>query len=450
MLNDAVAIVLARTLLSFKHDALDASAVLKATGVFISIFVGSMLIGIVAGVFSSLTYKVLKLKHQHEPKQVIETALAFAFPWAAYYTSEALELSGIVTIMFCGIVMASYARHSLSAAGRQLTEDFSQTAARIAETFVFVYLGMAAVAFPIFEHTVWVLAAVGMLACLLGRLHVPLVCVLTNAARKLNAKPRLMRRGHGMIIWFSGLRGGVAFAIASASYAGNDFGTACGGLANVTEDATHCAAGVEDGLAIMQVTLLIALFSIFVFGSASRDMAVACRVLDTPLTSSLSEESSVAAGAMADAAADLAPSTGRWHRFHTGYLKPALVLRDAPHSSDADGTATRDAPHADADGGDDGANGHGPLQKGKTPTAARFAHSRTGRKLERATRQAAGGGAELGAVYEDADAAAPQPEVADDEGAYGGMNEAALAAQRAEAEGNGSFKRSNGDQVYEL
>ena len=38
----------------------------------------------------------------------------------------------------------------------------------------------------------------------------------------------------------------------------------------------------------------------------------------------------------------------------------------------------------------------------------------------------------------------------DDEGAYGGMNEAALAAQRAEAEGNGSFKRSNGDQVYEL
>ena len=69
---------------------------------------------------------------------------------------------------------------------------------------------------------------------------------------------------------------------------------------------------------------------------------------------------------------------------------------------------------------------------------------------ERATRQAAGGGAELGAVYEDAEAAAPQREVADDEGAYGGMNEAALAAQRAEAEGNGSFKRSNGDQVYEL
>ena len=44
----------------------------------------------------------------------METALSMTFPWAAYYTSEALELSGIVTIMFCGIVMAQYTRHNLS------------------------------------------------------------------------------------------------------------------------------------------------------------------------------------------------------------------------------------------------------------------------------------------------------------------------------------------------
>ena len=32
----------------------------------------------------------------------MQCALSFAFPWAAYYTSEGLELSGIVTILFCG------------------------------------------------------------------------------------------------------------------------------------------------------------------------------------------------------------------------------------------------------------------------------------------------------------------------------------------------------------
>ena len=39
----------------------------------------------------------------------MQSSLSFAFPWAAYFTSEALELSGIVTILFCGMIMAEYA-----------------------------------------------------------------------------------------------------------------------------------------------------------------------------------------------------------------------------------------------------------------------------------------------------------------------------------------------------
>ena len=31
-------------------------------------------------------------------------------------------------------------------------------------------------------------------------------------------------------MWFSGLRGGVAFAIASVGFANSDFGSVCGGL----------------------------------------------------------------------------------------------------------------------------------------------------------------------------------------------------------------------------
>ena len=42
------------------------------------------------------------------------SALSFAFPWAAYFTSEALELSGIVTILFCGRIMAQYTRNCFS------------------------------------------------------------------------------------------------------------------------------------------------------------------------------------------------------------------------------------------------------------------------------------------------------------------------------------------------
>ena len=41
---------------------------------------------------------------------------------------------------------------------------YNKVVALIAETFVFVYLGMALVTFPIFDHTVWLLVGVSLLA----------------------------------------------------------------------------------------------------------------------------------------------------------------------------------------------------------------------------------------------------------------------------------------------
>ena len=41
-------------------------------------------------------------------------ALCFAFPWASFYVSEALQMSGVVTLLFCGVVMARHVRPLLS------------------------------------------------------------------------------------------------------------------------------------------------------------------------------------------------------------------------------------------------------------------------------------------------------------------------------------------------
>ena len=90
---------------------------------------------------------------------MVEAALSFAFPWAAYYAAEGMALSGIVAILFCGVVMGLYVRPGLSPAAAQLTHDLYETLAKVAETFVFNYIGMAFVTFPIFNPTVWRLAA---------------------------------------------------------------------------------------------------------------------------------------------------------------------------------------------------------------------------------------------------------------------------------------------------
>lgn len=62
-------------------------------------------------------------------------------------------------------------------------------------------------------------------------------------------------------MWWSGLRGGVAFAIAATSYAQNDF----------PENG--------DSLAILQATLTIATFTIFVFGGSITDLCIYFKVL---------------------------------------------------------------------------------------------------------------------------------------------------------------------------
>ena len=95
VLNDAVAIVLSRTLLSFNTPGavVDGESILAAVVSFVVIFGGSTLIGIFAGAASSVLYKFAGLRMHHD-MIFLEAALSFVFPWSAYYTAEALELSG--------------------------------------------------------------------------------------------------------------------------------------------------------------------------------------------------------------------------------------------------------------------------------------------------------------------------------------------------------------------
>ena len=87
------------------------------------------------------------------------------FPFAAYYTAEAMHLSGIVTILFCGMLMAQYTRNCFSENAKVLTSQVYKCMAVVAETFVFVYLGMASFAFPIFNHPSMMLVLIALAAC---------------------------------------------------------------------------------------------------------------------------------------------------------------------------------------------------------------------------------------------------------------------------------------------
>jgi len=277
VLNDAVAIVLSNTLVSFLYVPVSQEAIIGAVLSFLQIFIGSMVIGIVAGMLSALVFKHMGLKH-HEEIVFLEAALSFPFPWAAYFIAEALKLSGIVTILFCGIVMATYTRNNFSTKSVTLTAGAYKCIALVAETYVFVYLGMAMVTFPIFESTVWLLMVYALLACFVGRLHIYIGSWIFNCFRSTESHPPAITPQYMFVMWFSGLRGGVAFALASVSYGRMDFARHCGGIE--TNDGVECTGELNDSLAIMQVTMLIAVFTIFIFGGSITRVCQICDVID--------------------------------------------------------------------------------------------------------------------------------------------------------------------------
>lgn len=70
---------------------------------FIEIFVLSMVIGIAYGLIASLLFRGKIFKSEHAP---VEGSLVVLLALSSFFTAEGLEKSGIVAILFCGMVSA--------------------------------------------------------------------------------------------------------------------------------------------------------------------------------------------------------------------------------------------------------------------------------------------------------------------------------------------------------
>ncbi|CAI5492081.1 unnamed protein product [Closterium sp. Naga37s-1] len=108
VLNDAVAIVLYRTMLSFVTTKVDGRGVCLA---------------------------------------LLQACLLSLFPYMAYMLADAFELSGIVAILFAGMTMRYYTAPHLNEKALATTSSFFSILAKLSETFVFIYMGVA--------HALW-------------------------------------------------------------------------------------------------------------------------------------------------------------------------------------------------------------------------------------------------------------------------------------------------------
>jgi solute carrier family 9 (sodium/hydrogen exchanger), member 8 len=135
---------------------------------------------------------------------------------ALTHSSCARSLSGITSIMFCGIVMAKYCRPNLSAATDERVGAFFRVIAYLAEIFVFIYIGGALFTDERahLSTRMWAFVIFSLGALALSR--AANVYPITGLCNLLTpAEGRKVPQAHKHMLWFSGLRGAMAFALAN-------------------------------------------------------------------------------------------------------------------------------------------------------------------------------------------------------------------------------------------
>mmetsp|Transcript_30409 Transcript_30409/g.35414 ORF Transcript_30409/g.35414 Transcript_30409/m.35414 type:complete len:563 (-) Transcript_30409:148-1836(-) len=211
VLNDAVAVVLFKTF----HKYYDPEAPdLTTTEIptifldFFSITIFSVLLGVGMGLFTSYIYKNTSISEI--PK--LESTLLFLFCYCCYATAEAFEMSGIMALFFNGIVLGHYNSYNLSEESRHSAEQIFATLATVAETIVFMYMGMTVFTSK-FEHWDIKFLLYAMLFCVIGRIcNIMPLSFISNLCRKTSQRITFPMQA---VLCFAGLRGAIAFALAT-------------------------------------------------------------------------------------------------------------------------------------------------------------------------------------------------------------------------------------------
>jgi len=209
VLNDAVGVVLFNTFAKFVGYSHSIETAFIAIADFVIIFLGSLFIGFLMGCFAALASKRIDF-HEHV---VVELACYFLLIYLPYLVAEALEMSGIVSTLFAGIFTKHYAHLNLSPASQDKIQIFIKMFAFLTETAVFLYLGLSIFRLHFLKHYYSSLNLWAIILCLVARaLHIYPLSYLLNRWRRDVDRPIDRNKQH--MLWFSGLRGAVAFACA--------------------------------------------------------------------------------------------------------------------------------------------------------------------------------------------------------------------------------------------
>ncbi|KAJ6246879.1 sodium/hydrogen exchanger [Anaeramoeba flamelloides] len=213
ILNDSVSIVLFQLFVNLtKVPHITTGIPFLAIVRFFIVSFGGVLFGVFMGLLGSWITKFTNILQLFEP--VVLICVGFL----SYQLAEILSLSGIVSILFCGIILSRYADTNMGRRSSLIFKRDLKAFASMSEALIFLYLGFE-MTFQITSkdsnekpvHNFSFLFTFLTLIFILFYRFV-IIFVLTNIANRSRiTKVKLKEQ---LILSFSGLRGAIAFALA--------------------------------------------------------------------------------------------------------------------------------------------------------------------------------------------------------------------------------------------
>ncbi|KAF8463642.1 Sodium/hydrogen exchanger family-domain-containing protein [Kalaharituber pfeilii] len=217
ILNDAVAIVMFETAQQF-HGHANITSLFKGIGIFFVVFMASLTIGVVVGICTALL-----LKHTYIRRfPRIESCLILLVAYASYFFSNGCRMSGIVSLLFCGITLKHYAYYNMSRRTQLTTKYLFQVLAQLSENFIFIYLGLSLFTEDEIHFKPLFIIMTVVAICIARWAAVFPLSKLINATIAFRARKRgrpvveeLPHAYQAMLFW-AGLRGAVGVALAAS------------------------------------------------------------------------------------------------------------------------------------------------------------------------------------------------------------------------------------------
>ncbi|XP_075995322.1 Na(+)/H(+) exchanger beta-like [Genypterus blacodes] len=202
LLNDAVTVVLYHLFEEYSHagtvTVLD--AVLGVVCFFV-VSLGGILVGAIYGILGAFTSRFTS------HTRVIEPLFVFLYSYMAYLSAEVFHLSGIMSLIACGVAMRPYVEANISHKSYTTIKYFLKMWSSVSETLIFIFLGVSTVKGP--HAWNWTFVICTVLLCLVSR--VLGVIGLTSIINKFRIV-KLTKKDQ-FIVAYGGLRGAIAFSL---------------------------------------------------------------------------------------------------------------------------------------------------------------------------------------------------------------------------------------------